>query len=97
MTLGPTEQGTSAWAPARPAGPSRPERTPTGIAPVAAAENPRLLTADEVAGILRTSRDVVYEMNRKHRIPGALRIGRRLLFRRDRLLEWLRESSVSSL
>lgn len=56
-----------------------------------------LLTADEVAAILRTSREVVYEMNRKHRIPGALRIGRKLLFRRDRLLHWLRESSVSSL
>jgi excisionase family DNA binding protein len=56
-----------------------------------------LLPAGEVADILRTSREVVYEMNRKRQIPGAVRIGRRLLFRRDRLLEWLRESSVSSL
>jgi len=60
-------------------------------------ETPLLHTADEVAGILRTSRQVVYEMNRKHQIPGALRVGRKLLFRRDRLLQWLRESSVSSL
>jgi excisionase family DNA binding protein len=60
-------------------------------------ESPLLHTAAEVAGILRTSRQVVYEMNRKHRIPGAVRVGRKLLFRRDRLLQWLRESSVSSL
>lgn len=57
---------------------------------------PLLHTPEEVADILRTSRDVVYEMNRKHKIPGALRIGRRLLFRRDHLLRWLRESSVAS-
>ena len=71
--------------------------TPMSIEAMTAMESPRLLTAEEVAGLLRTSREVVYEMNRKHRIPGALRIGRRLLFRRDRLLEWLRGSSVSSL
>ncbi len=58
---------------------------------------PLLHTADEVAAILRTSRKVVYEMVAKHRIPGTLRMGRKLLFRRDRLLQWLRECSVPSL
>jgi len=61
---------------------------------------PFMLTADEVArDFLRTSRKVVYEMARMGRLPGAVHIGRKVLFRRDRLLQFLaeRESSVSSL
>ena len=69
----------------------------SGYEPSATEKSPLLLTAEEVAGFLRTSREVIYEMNRKRQIPGAVRIGRRLLFRRDRLLQWPRESSVSSL
>ena len=64
------------------------------------AGSPFMLTAEEVArDFFRTSRKVIYEMARKGRIPGAVRIGRKVLFRRDRLLEFLRkrESSVSSL
>lgn len=61
---------------------------------------PYMLTADEVArDYLRTRRDVVYEMAREGRLPGVVRIGRKVLFRRDRLLQFLteRESSVPSL
>jgi excisionase family DNA binding protein len=60
---------------------------------------PHLLKTDEVAQLLRTSRKVVYEMARTGQLPGTIRLGRRLLFRRDRLIEFLREreSSVSSL
>ena len=60
---------------------------------------PVLVTTNEVAEAFRTSRKVIYEMARKGQLPGAVRLGRRLLFRRDRLLEYLREreSSVSSL
>ncbi len=60
---------------------------------------PVLVTAVAVAEWLCTSRAVVYEMARKGQLPGAVRVGRRLLFRRDRLVEFLRarESSVSSL
>lgn len=64
------------------------------------AEHPFMLTAEEVArDFLRTSKKVVYEMARMGRVPGAVRIGRKVLFRRDRLLQFLRESesSVSSL
>jgi excisionase family DNA binding protein len=57
---------------------------------------PILLTADELAELLRTSREVVYAKAAKGRIPGATRFDRRLLFRRDRVLRWLRESSVAS-
>lgn len=61
---------------------------------------PFMLTAEEVArDFLRTNRKVVYEMARMGRLPGAVHIGRKVLFRRDRLLQFLaeRESSVSSL
>jgi predicted DNA-binding transcriptional regulator AlpA len=60
-------------------------------------ELPPLLSADQVAAWLGTSRDVVYEKNRLGRLPGTVRIGRRLYFRRDRLLELAREGNVSSL
>ncbi len=72
---------------------------PDGVV-VKEAENPFMLTAEEVArDFLRTSRKVVYEMARLGRLPGTVRIGRKVLFRRDRLLQFLREreSSVSSL
>jgi excisionase family DNA binding protein len=57
---------------------------------------PPLLTAQEVAQLLRTDRKVVWEMARLRQLPGVIRLGRKLLFRRDRLLQWLaeRESSV---
>lgn len=59
-------------------------------------EYPELLTADEVAGLFRTSREVIYEKTRLGRLPGATRVGRRLLFRRDRLVDYLRKNSVTS-
>ncbi len=61
------------------------------------ADLPLLLTAGEVADLLRTSRPVVYEMASLGRLPGLIRIGRRVLFRRDPILKWLRESSATTL
>ena len=61
---------------------------------------PDLMTAAEVADVLRTSRKVVYEMVRLGRLPGVIRIGRKVLLRRDRLVEFLlerEEQPVSSL
>jgi excisionase family DNA binding protein len=58
---------------------------------------PLLLTPQEVADLLRTSRKVVYGMAAVGRLPGVTRIGRRVLFRRDRLVQFIRESSVPSL
>lgn len=59
---------------------------------------PILLTAGEVAELIRTKRKVVYEMARLGRLPGVIHLRRKLLFRRDRLLQFLREreSSVPS-
>jgi excisionase family DNA binding protein len=57
---------------------------------------PQLLTAEEAAAALRTSRKAVYAMAERHQLPGVTRIGRRLLVRRDALLSWLDERRAAS-
>ncbi len=58
---------------------------------------PVLLTPAEVADLLRTTRKAVYAMTERGQLPGATRIGRRLLFRRDTLLDWLDQKRAPSL
>jgi excisionase family DNA binding protein len=67
---------------------NRPRVTPEGWPP--------LLTASEVAVVLRTSRKAVYAMAERAQLPGVTRIGRRLLVRRDDLLSWLDERRAAS-
>lgn len=50
---------------------------------------PPLLVAAEVADLLRTSKRAVYLAAERAQLPGVVRVGRRLLFRRDDLLAWL--------
>ena len=58
---------------------------------------PTRLTVPEVARhILRTTPRAVYAMNERGQLPGAIRIGRRLLFDRDDLLDWLRQKRAPS-
>ncbi len=57
---------------------------------------PVLLTADETADLLRTTRAAIYAMTKRWQLPGATRIGRRLLFRRDTLLDWLDQKRAPS-
>jgi len=57
---------------------------------------PGLLTASEVAVVLRTSRKAVYTMAERAQLPGVTRIGRRLLVRRDDLISWLNERRATS-
>jgi len=65
--------------------------------PLATAELlPALLTMDEVATLLRTSRKAVYAMVERRQMAGVTRIGRRLLVRRDDLLCWLNERRAAS-
>jgi excisionase family DNA binding protein len=59
--------------------------------------NPVLLTPTEVAELLRTSRKAIYTMIERARLPGIVRIGRRVLIREDALLDWLRQKSTPSL
>jgi len=58
---------------------------------------PVLLTPNEVAALLRTSRKAIYSMVERGQLPGVVRIGRRVLVREDALLDWLRQRSTASL
>jgi excisionase family DNA binding protein len=61
-----------------------------------AIDRPYLLTGDEVATLLRKTRKAIYIMVGRDQLPGVVRIGRRILFRRDDLLDWLRQKSAPS-
>ena len=66
------------------------------LRPETTTEHPLLLTPDEVAALLRTSRKAVYTMVERGRLPGVTRVGRRVLIRTDALLDWLRQKSALS-
>lgn len=53
----------------------------------------RLLTAQEVAEVLRVPRSTIYELARNRRIP-FVKVGRRTLFERESLLEWIATRTV---
>jgi excisionase family DNA binding protein len=55
---------------------------------------PSLLTVDETAALLRTSRRAIYAMVERGQIPGVIRLQRRLLFRADQLVHWLDQKSA---
>ena len=57
---------------------------------------PYLLTADDMAELLRTSRKAIYSMAHRGELPGVTRIGRRMLLRRDDVLAWLDQSRAPS-
>ena len=59
-------------------------------------ELPTLLTSQEVADLLRTSTKSIYAMVERGQLPGVLRIGRRLLVRRDALVDWLDQKDAPS-
>ena len=62
----------------------------------AAAEWPVLLTTEEAASLLRTSRKAIYALVERGQLPGVTRLGRRVLLRSEDLLEWLRHKSAPS-
>ena len=55
-----------------------------------------LLTVAETASLLRTTRKGIYAMVERQQIAGVVRIGRRVLFRREVLLHWLDQKRASS-
>jgi excisionase family DNA binding protein len=57
---------------------------------------PTLLTVDEAADLLRTTRRAVYMMLERRQLPGVTRIGRRVLFRSADLLDWLDQKRTPS-
>jgi len=58
------------------------------------ADVPRLLTAQEVAELLRVPRSTIYELARARRIP-FMKIGRRTLFVPEALRDWIAAESVT--
>jgi excisionase family DNA binding protein len=50
---------------------------------------PMLLTVDDAANLLRTTRRAIYAMLERRQLPGVIRIRRRVLIRSAELLEWL--------
>ena len=58
---------------------------------------PALMTSSEVAEFLRTTRKAVYAMVERGQLPGVIRVGRRVLFEQQALLNWLGQKSSPSL
>jgi excisionase family DNA binding protein len=57
---------------------------------------PVLLTVDEAAELLRTTRRAIYVMIARRQLPGVIRIRRRVLLRADDLLHWLDQKRAPS-
>lgn len=57
---------------------------------------PLLLTVQEVADLLRTTRAAIYAAVERGQLPGVIRLGRSLRFRRERLVQWLAEKEADS-
>jgi excisionase family DNA binding protein len=57
---------------------------------------PLLLTVEETAALLRTSRQAIYMLVNRQEIGGVIRLGRRVLFSRRGLLDWLEQKRVPS-
>jgi excisionase family DNA binding protein len=70
--------------------------TQTDRRSVDAEQQPLLLTVDEAAALLRTTRRAIYAMVERHQVPGVIRIRRRVLFRAADLLHWLDQKCASS-
>ena len=58
---------------------------------------PILLTVDEAADLLRTTRRAIYAMIARRQLPGVVRVRRRVLLRSDALLNWLEQKCAPSL
>jgi excisionase family DNA binding protein len=60
---------------------------PISTAPISREDLPLLLPVEIAAELLHTSPKAIYAMAERGQLPGAVRVGRRLLIRRDELLD----------
>jgi excisionase family DNA binding protein len=58
---------------------------------------PMLLTVDDAANLLRTTKRAIYAMLERRQLPGVIRIRRRVLIGSAELLEWLDQKRAPSL
>ena len=70
--------------------------TQRGFGPDEAQKDRVLLTVDEAAELLRTTRRAMYAMVERRQVPGVIRIRRRVLFRAADLLHWLDQKCAPS-
>ena len=84
-----------------PTSPAQARAAPTVAKPSpthhSSVELPRLLTVDEVADLLRTTRRAIYARIRRGSIPGVIRASRRLLIDGASLVDWLDQRRAVSL
>ena len=64
--------------------------------PDVAPHEPDVLTADEVAALLRVDRKSIYAAVARDEVPGVLRLGRLIRFSREVVLRWVREGQAAS-
>jgi len=72
-----------------PPAPSEGEPTAPIASSICLAQVAEVITADEVAALLRLDRKTVYAAVREGSIPGVRKIGRVIRFHRRTVLEWL--------
>lgn len=66
-----------------------------GTKQLALKDMPSLVTVEELAALLRTSPEAIYQMNYHRSGPRVQRVNGRVLFRREDVAAWL-EAQVSS-
>ena len=90
-------------APPRPStGPETGTKSPTSSpAPARTIRRPsilpHLLTADELADLLRTTRKAIYAAVSRGQLPGVVRLQRRVLFDEAEVVSWLSKRRAKSL
>ncbi len=71
-------------------------RDDTGVSHPFRDSLPLLLTVDEAAAVLRTTRRAIYAMVARGQLPGVVRVRRRVLLRTDVLLHRLEQKCAPS-
>ena len=73
----------------------KPSSVPSATATAATEDTPTFLSVGEVAALLRTTRKAVWSRHQRRQIPGAINVGRTLLFDKVVLLGWLQSCAAT--